>query len=185
MLADVGVGLATELVSEIELGMQSRGWVKQRQVSQVAREIVARRLRDGVTEPTPLAPDQLGVLLLVGVNGSGKTTLAAKLAYRLNSEGRKVLLCAADTFRAAAVDQLNTWAERIGVDIVLGQQDADPASVVFDATQAASARGSEVLIVDTAGRLQTKSNLMAELEKVTRTVDKACPGAKRGSHPGA
>jgi len=115
--------------------------------------------------------------MLVGVNGSGKTTLAAKLAHRLRLEGRRVLLAAADTFRAAATDQLRIWAQRAGVEIVSGQEGADPASVVFDAAQAATARNVEVLIVDTAGRLQTKKNLMDELGKVARTVDKACPGA--------
>jgi fused signal recognition particle receptor len=176
VLADAGVELAGELAGRVRREMENRGMVLQRDVAPVARDVLSAALRD-VRMPAALSPDKLSVVLLVGVNGSGKTTLAAKLAYRLKNEGRRVLLAAADTFRAAAVEQLKIWAGRAGVDIVAGQQDADPASVVFDAAQAALARDVEVLIVDTAGRLQTKHNLMAELTKITRTVDKACPNA--------
>jgi fused signal recognition particle receptor len=176
VLADVGTRLAQTLTAAIKDGMQARGLVRRADVPRVARQVIGALLSD-VAEPAALDPEQLSVVLLVGVNGSGKTTLAAKLAHRLRSQGRHVLLVAADTFRAAAVDQLRIWAERAGVEIVGGQEGADPASVVYDAAQAARARGAEVMLVDTAGRLQTKKNLMEELGKVSRTVVKACPGA--------
>ncbi len=176
VLADVGTKLAQALTAAIKDGMQVQGLVRRADVPRVARQVIAALLSEA-PEPAALDPAQLSVVLLVGVNGSGKTTLAAKLAHRLRSRGRHVLLVAADTFRAAAVDQLRVWAERAGVEIVAGQEGADPASVVYDAAQAARARGVEVMLVDTAGRLQTKKNLMEELGKVSRTVAKACPGA--------
>lgn len=176
VLADVGTELAVELTEQIKDRMKTAGWVRRADVPRAARQVIASLLAD-VTQPQPLNPETLSVIMLVGVNGSGKTTLAAKLAHRLKGEGRRVLLAAADTFRAAATNQLRIWAERAGVEIVSGQEGADPASVVFDASQAASARNIDVLLVDTAGRLQTKKNLMDELGKVSRTVEKACPGA--------
>lgn len=176
VLADAGTELARWLTDAIKDRMKERGLVRRVDVPGVARQLIGALLRD-VAEPAALDPAQLSVVLLVGVNGSGKTTLAAKLAHRLRQQGRHVLLVAADTFRAAAVEQLRIWAGRAKVEIVAGQEGADPASVVFDAAQAARARGAEVLLVDTAGRLQTKKNLMDELGKVARTVDKACPGA--------
>jgi fused signal recognition particle receptor len=177
VMADVGTDYGTELVKMVKQRMSDKGWVHKKDVPRAAREVIAGVL-SLPAEPEPLAADRLNVVLMVGVNGSGKTTLSARLAHRLNQAGLQVLLAAADTFRAAATDQLRVWAERIGVDIVAGQEGADPASVVYDAAEAAAARGTEVLIVDTAGRLQTKSNLMQELEKISRTVDKACPGAQ-------
>jgi fused signal recognition particle receptor len=117
------------------------------------------------------------VIFVVGVNGVGKTTTIGKLAHRLTAEGRSVVLCAADTFRAAAIEQLEVWAKRSGVEIVKQKGGADPASVVFDAISAARARSADAVIVDTAGRLHTKSNLMAELEKMKRTAAKLVPGA--------
>jgi fused signal recognition particle receptor len=176
VMADVGVELAQGLIAQIEREMHDRGLVLRRDTTKVARDVLLAKLTR-VKAPPPLEPGRLNVIMLVGVNGNGKTTLAAKLAHRLKAEGRKVLLCAADTFRAAAVDQLKVWADRVGVDIVLGQTGADPASVIYDATTAARARGTEVLLVDTAGRLQTKHNLMAELQKIGKTVEKAFQGA--------
>ncbi|MGH9808085.1 MAG: signal recognition particle-docking protein FtsY, partial [Terriglobia bacterium] len=117
------------------------------------------------------------VIFIVGVNGAGKTTSIGKLANRLRLEGLSVVLCAADTFRAAAVEQLEIWAKRNGIDVIKQKSGADPAAVVFDAVTAAKARGADVVIVDTAGRLHTKSNLMAELEKMKRTAAKVIPGA--------
>jgi fused signal recognition particle receptor len=117
------------------------------------------------------------VIFIVGVNGAGKTTSIGKLANRLRQEKRSVVLCAADTFRAAAVEQLEIWAQRNGVDVIKQKSGADPAAVVFDAVAAAKARSADVVIVDTAGRLHTKSNLMAELEKMKRTAAKVIPGA--------
>jgi fused signal recognition particle receptor len=117
------------------------------------------------------------VIFMVGVNGVGKTTTMGKLANRLRMEGRSVLLCAADTFRAAAIEQLEVWGRRAGVEIIKQKSGADPAAVVYDAVAAAVSRGTEVVIVDTAGRLHTKSNLMAELDKMKRTAAKVIPGA--------
>jgi fused signal recognition particle receptor len=121
-------------------------------------------LRRGATSPT--------VYLIVGVNGTGKTTTIAKLAHRLKSEGRRVLLAAADTFRAAAIDQLEIWANRVGVELIKHHEGADPAAVVYDALRAAKARGVDTLIIDTAGRLHTRVNLMAELNKIGRVVER-------------
>jgi fused signal recognition particle receptor len=117
------------------------------------------------------------VVFIVGVNGTGKTTTIGKLANRLRHEGRSVLLCAADTFRAAAIEQLEVWAKRVGVELIRQKPGADPAAVVYDALAAARARATDAVIVDTAGRLHTKSNLMAELEKMKRTAAKLVPGA--------
>jgi fused signal recognition particle receptor len=114
---------------------------------------------------------------MLGVNGSGKTTTCAKLAAQLRAEGRRVLLGAADTFRAAAIEQLETWGQRIGVEVIRQAAGSDPAAVVFDALKAATARGVDVLVIDTAGRLHTKSNLMAELAKLKRVVERQVPGA--------
>jgi fused signal recognition particle receptor len=117
------------------------------------------------------------VVLVVGVNGTGKTTTVGKLAHFYRSSGRSVLICAADTFRAAAVEQLAVWAERAGTDLIRAQPGADPAAVTFDAVAAAKARGRDVVIIDTAGRLHTRANLMAELDKIRRIVGREVPGA--------
>jgi fused signal recognition particle receptor len=130
----------------------------------------------GQPAPLTLTPPP-AVVLILGTNGSGKTTTIGKLAWSLKREGRKVLLVAADTFRAAAIDQLGIWAERAGVDVVRHQAGADPAAVVFDAAQAARARHIDVLLVDTAGRLHTKTNLMEELKKVDRVLRRELPAA--------
>jgi fused signal recognition particle receptor len=127
--------------------------------------------RNGTGEAAPR------VIFVVGVNGTGKTTTIGKLAHRLQEEGRTVLLCAADTFRAAAIEQLDVWAERVGVELIKQRPGADPAAVVYDALAAARARSTDAVIVDTAGRLHTKWNLMAELEKMSRTAAKLVPGA--------
>jgi fused signal recognition particle receptor len=127
--------------------------------------------------PQPSVEGGPAVVLVVGVNGTGKTTTIGKLAARYSDEGRKVLLAAADTFRAAAIDQLKIWAERADVPVVAHAPNADPGAVVYDALDAAVARGSDLVIADTAGRLHTKSNLMDELTKIRRIIDKRLPGA--------
>lgn len=119
------------------------------------------------------------VILVIGVNGVGKTTSIGKIAYMLKNEGKKVLLAAADTFRAAAIDQLEVWSHRVGIDMIKQAEGSDPAAVVFDAIQAAKARKADVLICDTAGRLHTKKNLMEELKKLSRVIERELPGVKR------
>ncbi len=141
---------------------------------QALREILMASLGSGA--PLALAPPP-AVVMLLGVNGSGKTTTVGKLAHRLRGEGRKVLLAAGDTFRAAAADQLQVWATRAGADLIRHREGADPAAVAYDAAQAARARHADVLIVDTAGRLHTKTNLMEELKKIDRVVRRELPGS--------
>jgi fused signal recognition particle receptor len=128
-------------------------------------------------KPVPLVKDPPAVVMVVGVNGAGKTTSIGKLTRRLQSEGRTVLLCAADTFRAAAIEQLEVWAERTGAGLIRQQPGSDPSAVLFDALQAAKARKVDYVIIDTAGRLHTKTNLMAELEKMRRTAARVIPEA--------
>jgi fused signal recognition particle receptor len=145
--------------------------------SELKRQIVRMFAAPPATSPNGAANISPHVIFVVGVNGVGKTTTIGKLAHRLRAEGRSVVLCAADTFRAAAIEQLEIWAKRSGVEIVKQKSGSDPASVVFDAISAARARSADAVIVDTAGRLHTKSNLMAELEKMKRTAAKLVPGA--------
>jgi fused signal recognition particle receptor len=164
--ADVGPRVARELVERVR-----RRWREGADPEELLREEVEAIL--GPDQPLRLAGDRLSVVLVVGVNGSGKTTTIGKLAARLASEGKRVSLAAADTFRAAAAEQLAAWAERVGAHLVAQQRGADPGAVAFDAVKAALARGSDVLIIDTAGRLHTKSPLMDELAKVRRVVGKA------------
>ena len=173
--ADVGVDTTTYLVDQL------RRRVREEAILQAGglRLALAEELGSLVPEARPLNLGQrpVDVLLVVGVNGSGKTTSIAKLAFWYRQMGRRVLLAAADTFRAAATDQLRIWAERAEVDIVSGPEGGDPGAVVFDALQAAVARGDDLVIVDTAGRLHTQYNLMAELEKVRRVAAKSIRGA--------
>ena len=130
-------------------------------------------------EPLKLEPDTLNVILFVGVNGVGKTTSIGKIAWQLKEQGHKVILGAADTFRAAAADQLKIWGERVGCDVIAHQEGADPAAVVVDAIAAAKSRGCDVLLVDTAGRLQNKVNLMNELAKIRKIIDREAPDSLR------
>ena len=132
---------------------------------------------EATERPVPQVAEPPAVIMVVGVNGAGKTTSIGKLTRRLQSEGRSVLLCAADTFRAAAIEQLEVWAQRTGVDMIRQQPGSDPSAVMFDALQAGKARKIDYVIVDTAGRLHTKENLMAELQKMRRTAARVIPGA--------
>jgi fused signal recognition particle receptor len=172
--ADLGLDTAEGFVERVR--EQSR---QGRLTDGAARRALADHLRQALAGAgAPLELDaRPAILLVVGVNGSGKTTTCGKLAWRLREEGHSVLLGAADTFRAAAIEQLERWGERTDVPVVSQGSGADPSAVAFDAVKAAQARGSEVLIVDTAGRLHTKSNLMAELAKVKRVIARQCPGA--------
>lgn len=169
--SDVGVGLTCKIIDDL------KNIIKKEKIQDT--DLLYQRLKEEIKiiiskldTKLNLNSSGLSVILAVGVNGTGKTTSIAKLAYNLKNEGRKVMLSAADTFRAAASDQLDIWAKRLKVDIVKHQEGADPAAVVYDSIVAATARGADVLIVDTAGRLQTKVNLMEELKKIKRVIEK-------------
>jgi fused signal recognition particle receptor len=168
--ADLGVLMTTRIVDRLK---EREAWsmLGIRNVIEVAREEILRALPKHA-EPLGVLNDKPSVILLVGVNGTGKTTSTAKLAHYLKQSGQTVLLVAADTFRAAAIEQLGIWAERLGVEMVRGQYNADPAALCYDAYQTAAKRRADFLLCDTAGRLHTKTNLMAELEKVKRTLTK-------------
>jgi fused signal recognition particle receptor len=170
---DVGAALAMDLV---EQARRRRDVPAETAVREALAALLAPRDAEH-WEPTPAVEGGPGVVLVVGVNGTGKTTTIGKLAARERANGRRVVLAAADTFRAAAIDQLRIWAQRTGSEIVAHAPNADPAAVVFDAIDAAVARHADVVIADTAGRLHTKSNLMDELAKVRRVIDKRLPGA--------
>lgn len=178
--ADLGVAASLELVAEVEAQVR-RGTLKTAgDVRATLEERLVQLLSAGApAEPGRVARAEPGptVVLLVGVNGVGKTTVAAKLAWRLVREGRSVLLAAADTYRAGATEQLERWAERLGVPCVKGAPGGDPAAVAFDAVEAARTRGIGTVLVDTAGRLHTQDDLMKEVQKVARVVAKKLPGA--------
>ena len=170
---DVGAALAMDIVERARRQRDPAG-----AEAAVRAELSALLVpREPGWEPRPAVPGGPAILLVVGVNGTGKTTTIGKLASRYAGEGRHVLLAAADTFRAAAIDQLMIWADRAGVQVVSHAPGADPGAVVYDALDAAIARGADLVIADTAGRLHTKSNLMDELTKIRRIIDKRLPGA--------
>ena len=174
--ADIGVNTATEILESI----RQRADRKQLSNAQEIKQLIAQHLLEileATDRPLPQVSEPPAVVMVVGVNGSGKTTTIGKLANRYHSEGRSVLLCAADTFRAAAIEQLQVWGARTETDVIRQSAGADPSAVLFDALQAAKARGVDYVIIDTAGRLHTKSNLMAELEKMRRTAAKVIPSA--------
>ena len=177
--ADLGVGATMELVGEVKEQVRRGTLETADDVRGVIEERLTAMLDAGADDPGRVARSTEGptVILMVGVNGSGKTTAAVKLARRLTREGRKVLLCAADTYRAGAVQQLDEWAARLGLPCVRGQSGADPAAVAFDAIDAAASRGLDTVIVDTAGRLHTQDDLMKEVQKIARVVARRLPGA--------
>jgi fused signal recognition particle receptor len=174
--ADIGVTTTAEILENI----RQRADRKQLGNSGEIKQLIAQRLLEvleAADRPVPHVAEPPAVVIVVGVNGAGKTTTIGKLAARYKSEGRSVLLCAADTFRAAAIDQLQVWGARASVDVIKQAPGADPSAVVFDALQAAKARKVDYVIIDTAGRLHTKTNLMSELEKMRRTAAKVIPAA--------
>jgi fused signal recognition particle receptor len=176
--ADFGVAATIELTEALEDEVR-RGKLKTE--ADLKRSLQARlaRMLEGPEDPGAILRAEQGptVILLVGVNGTGKTTTAAKLAWRLQREGRRVLLAAADTYRAGAIAQLQVWANRLGLPCVAGLPGGDPASVAFDAIDAASSRGLDTVIIDTAGRLHTQEGLMDELRKIARVIGRRLPGA--------
>ena len=173
ILADVGVEPATDAVAKLRKRVKERLLTRADEVKDALRAILAEKLEVGDAaldlSTTP------SIVLFIGVNGVGKTTSIGKLAAQLKAEGKKVLLCAGDTFRAAAADQLEIWANRAGVDIIRQHEGADPGSVLFDALRAAKARGVDVVLCDTAGRLHNKQNLMNELAKLRKIIARECP----------
>jgi fused signal recognition particle receptor len=180
--ADVGVATTDKILEQLRERVKSEGVRDSSGVESLLKDEIARVLQGSDSRKTGEVPGEAvrgkpHVIIMVGVNGVGKTTTIGKLAHRYTSEKKKVLIAASDTFRAAAVEQLAIWAGRAGVDIVRSASGADPASVAFDGLEAALARGADVLIVDTAGRLQTKINLMEELKKIGRVLSRKLPGA--------
>ena len=172
--SDLGVETTQSILANLKKTVIAQGITRSEELLKfIEMELISR-----LTPPSQIDLDrQLTVILLVGVNGSGKTTTAAKLGKLFSQSGKKVLLAAADTYRAAAIDQLQVWAERLNLAIIAGQPDSDPGAVAFDAIQSALARKFDVVLVDTAGRLHTRYNLMEELKKIHRVVGKALPGA--------
>lgn len=174
--ADLGVRTVEDILEQLRQRVDRRMAADPGEVRNLIREQLLEVLRSSET-PIRVVSTPPAVVMVVGVNGAGKTTTIGKLAHRFLGEGRKVLLSAADTFRAAAIEQLEVWAERAGVEMIRQKTGADPSAVVFDSLQAAKARGVDYVIVDTAGRLHTKENLMAELEKMRRTCQRVVPGS--------
>ena len=176
ILSDVGASTSAKIVAEVE----KRAKLRKTTTASELRDLLREVLTDNMLDNQPLdVSGRPAVILVIGVNGVGKTTSIGKLAARYVSEGKKVMLSAADTFRAAAADQLEIWAKRAGADIVRHGEGADPAAVVFDSISAAKARGSDIIIVDTAGRLHNKANLMNELAKIDRVISRELPDASR------
>ena len=177
VMADLGAETTMEAVEELKSRCKAERIKDIEGARQCMRDILAEYLSIGdLSVDMSRAP---AIVLFIGVNGVGKTTSIGKLAARWKREGKKVLLCAGDTFRAAAAEQLTIWSERAGVDIVKQHEGADPAAVVYDALAAAKARRADAVLVDTAGRLQNKANLMNELNKISRIIDRECPGSSR------
>ena len=174
--ADIGAKTTAEILELIRQRVDRHQAGDIAELKSLIREHLLEILQ-ATEKPVPLVKDPPAVMMVVGVNGAGKTTSIGKLTRRLQSEGRTVLLCAADTFRAAAIEQLEVWAERTGAGLIRQQPGSDPSAVLFDALQAAKARKVDYVIVDTAGRLHTKTNLMAELEKMRRTAARVIPDA--------
>lgn len=175
ILADIGAATAADTVAQLRKRVSQKLLGRADEVKDALRDILAEKLDVG--DPSMDLSTQPSVVLIIGVNGVGKTTSIGKLAARYKSEGKKVLLCAGDTFRAAAADQLEIWADRAGVDIVRQHEGADPGAVLFDALQAAKARNVDVVLCDTAGRLHNKQNLMNELAKLRKIIDRECPNS--------
>ena len=173
ILADIGAEAAVDTVAQLRKRVSERLLTRAEEVKDALRDILRSKLEVG--DSALVLEGKPAVVLVIGVNGVGKTTSIGKLAARLKAEGKKVLLCAGDTFRAAAADQLEIWAGRAGVDIVRQHEGADPGAVLFDALQAAKARGTDVVLCDTAGRLHNKQNLMNELAKLRKIIDRECP----------
>jgi fused signal recognition particle receptor len=173
--ADLGIVTTTKIIDELKEQTKQSGWTKSEEIKTALRSTLRKKLNDPIT--ITLNQNGLSVILVVGVNGTGKTTSVAKLANQYKNKGMKVLLAATDTFRAAGIEQLQNWGQQLGIRVVAGQPEGDPGAVTYDAIQSAISRKEDILLVDTAGRLHTRFNLMEELKKVHRVAGKALPGA--------
>lgn len=174
--ADIGVNVTESILDELREKIKKEKISEPMAVKEVLRQILTEKIGEGESLDVSTSPS---VILVIGVNGVGKTTSIAKIAKLLKNDGKSVILAAADTFRAAAIDQLGVWADRVGVELIRHEEGSDPAAVVFDAINAAKKRGTDVVIVDTAGRLHNKKNLMDELSKINRVIDREAPGCSR------
>lgn len=177
IISDIGMETTMTIIENLRMTIKDK-WIRDPQkakeaLANIMEELVDKGELQKLKKKTPL------VIFMIGINGGGKTTTIGKLAYKLKNEGKTVVIAAADTFRAAAADQLKIWGERIGVNVIAHQEGTDPAAVIFDAIQSAKARSTDVLICDTAGRLQNKKNLMTELEKMNKVIDKEFSEAER------
>ena len=175
--ADVGVNTVLKLIDELRAEVKKRKIEDPAELQPILSEKLIELLKGDADAGLNLNPNGLTVILFVGVNGVGKTTTIGKMAHMFKSQGKKVLMAAGDTFRAGAIEQLETWGERVGVDVIKQQSGADPAAVMYDAVQAAKTRGVDILLCDTAGRLQNKVNLMEELNKIYRVIQREVPDA--------
>lgn len=176
VMGDVGVPTAEKICDELRVRVKKNGVTDPAQISGLLEEIITEMLSGGEALDLSTSPS---IILVIGVNGVGKTTTIGKLAKQLSDQGKRVLLAAADTFRAAAIDQLDIWAQRAGCEIIKQNEGSDPAAVIFDAITAAKARGADVIICDTAGRLHNKRHLMDELAKINRVIDRELPDAAK------
>ncbi len=176
VMGDVGVPTAEKICDELRTRVKKEGITDPAQINTLLQEIITEMLSGGEELDISTSPS---IILVIGVNGVGKTTTIGKLAKQLSNQGKRVLLAAADTFRAAAIDQLDIWAQRSGCEIIKQNEGSDPAAVIFDAIAAAKARGADVIICDTAGRLHNKKHLMDELAKINRIIDRELPDAAK------
>ncbi len=176
IMSDIGVETSEEICGQIRKKIKERGITDPQEIMELIHEVVAEMMGNDTGLDLSVSP---AVIMVIGVNGAGKTTTIGKLSHQFKNEGKKVLVAAADTFRAAAIDQLQVWTERAEVDIVKHAEGSDPGAVVYDALDAAQARGCDVVIIDTAGRLHNKKNLMDELAKINRIIDKKAPESSR------
>lgn len=177
VMADVGIETSSKIIEELNKAINYKYITREREIkkelSRILEEIMDKGERNRMTEEYPL------IILMIGINGGGKTTSIAKLAYMYKQKGKNVMLAAADTFRAAAAEQLQLWGDRVGVRVIKREEGADPTAVIYDAIQSAKANNVDVLICDTAGRLQNKVNLMKELEKMSKVISREWPEAAR------
>lgn len=176
VMGDVGISTSEKICDELKKKVKQQGITDPKEINRLLADVITEMLKGGQELHIGTKPS---VILVIGVNGVGKTTTIGKMAARFVNEGKKVTLAAADTFRAAAIDQLAIWSERAGADLIKQNEGSDPAAVVYDAISSAKARGSDIIIADTAGRLHNKKNLMAELEKINRIIDRELPDADK------